>query len=160
MIAFRKTYTFDVISCLYQWYFDRKIPAVAESCLYLLWFDLLFGSLQPSTFQSQSILFLFFVLKKIYRGEMWVFNDKAMAFANNVIIGGPQEFLQYAEREHAYENFRPLPLYVTLAEEAYKTHLISRKVCILLLPYRAARGSSTIAFYWIILKQILNLTKN
>jgi hypothetical protein len=59
-----------------------------------------------------------------------MFNDKAIAFANNVLIGGPQELLLWAERQHAYENFRPLQLYVTLAEESYKKHLISRQVSI------------------------------
>ena len=59
-----------------------------------------------------------------------MFNDKAIAFANNVLIGGPQELLQWAEQQHAYENFRPLQLYVTLAEESYKKHLISKQVSI------------------------------
>lgn len=62
------------------------------------------------------------------RGDVWVFKDKAITFANDVLIGGPQEFMQWAEDEHNYTNFRPLQLFTTLAEEAYKTHLNSRKV--------------------------------
>merc|ERR1711976_604531 len=58
-------------------------------------------------------------------GEMWVFKDKAVAFVNSQLIGGPEDFLDWAEKEHNYENFRPLPLYHTLAEEAYKGYLNS-----------------------------------
>jgi peptidyl-prolyl cis-trans isomerase-like 6 len=65
--------------------------------------------------------------RKELRDEMWVFDDKAMAFANDALIGSPQVFLRWAEQEHNYENFRPLPLYITLAEEAYNTHLASKK---------------------------------
>jgi peptidyl-prolyl cis-trans isomerase-like 6 len=61
---------------------------------------------------------------------MWVFDDKALTFANSILIGGSKELLQWAEEEHSYENFRPHPLYVTLAEEAYKTHLLSKKVTV------------------------------
>ena len=59
---------------------------------------------------------------------MWVFKDKAVAFVNNQLIGGPEDFLRWAEHEHNYENFRPLPLYHTLAEEAYKGYLNSTNV--------------------------------
>ena len=57
-----------------------------------------------------------------------MFSDKAMVFCNEEFIGGPGEFLKWAEQEHNYENFRPKPLYETLAEEAYKNHLNSNKV--------------------------------
>ena len=59
---------------------------------------------------------------------MWAFDEKAITFVNGVLIGGPKEFLQWAETKHCYENFRPLPLYVTLAEEAYKAYLNSKPV--------------------------------
>jgi len=61
-------------------------------------------------------------------GEMWVFDDKAICFVNGILVGGPQEFLHWAEQEHAYENFRPLSLYSTLAEEAYHLYRTSSKV--------------------------------
>ena len=57
-----------------------------------------------------------------------MFSDKTMVFCNEEFIGGPGEFLKWAEQEHNYENFRPKPLYETLAEEAYKNHLNSNKV--------------------------------
>lgn len=69
-------------------------------------------------------------------GDVWAFKDKAIAFANNVLIGGPQELMQWAEEEHNYANFRPLQLYTTLAEEAYKTHLNTRKVSMTCHHYR------------------------
>jgi len=59
---------------------------------------------------------------------MWVFDDKALCFANEILVGGPQEFMRWAEEEHAYENFRPLSLYSTLAEEAYHLYRTSSKV--------------------------------
>jgi len=65
------------------------------------------------------------------RGDAWGFKEKAITFANNTLVGGPQEFMQWAEDEHNYTNFRPLQLYTTLAEEAYKTYLNSRKVIIM-----------------------------
>ena len=57
-----------------------------------------------------------------------MFKDKAIIFINNKLVGGPNTFLKIAEQEHNYENFRPLPLYETLAEESYKEHLNSKNV--------------------------------
>ena len=37
-----------------------------------------------------------------------------------MLIGGPEAFMNWAQQEHNYENFRPMPLYETLAEQAYK----------------------------------------
>ncbi len=68
---------------------------------------------------------------QILGGETWVFEDKAVIFVADRLIGGPKDFLQWAEEEHNYENFRPLPLYHTLAEEAYKNYLNSKKVTII-----------------------------
>jgi len=59
---------------------------------------------------------------------MWLFDDKAICFANGILVGGPQEFMSWAEKEHAYENFRPLSLYSTLSEEAYHLYRTSSKV--------------------------------
>ena len=59
---------------------------------------------------------------------MWLFNDNAVVFCNDVVIGGPKDFLQWAEREHGYQSFQPLPLYTTLADESYKSHFMSQKV--------------------------------
>ncbi len=36
------------------------------------------------------------------------------------------EFMKWAEADHNYSNFRPEPLYITLAEEAYTGYLNSR----------------------------------
>ena len=61
---------------------------------------------------------------------MWVFNEKVIAYVNGTLIGGPKQFLEWAEQEHNYENFRPLSLYETLAEKAYITHMNDTKVYI------------------------------
>jgi len=68
------------------------------------------------------------VLIQELQGEVWVFGDKAICFANEMLIGGPQDFLHWAEEEHDYVNFRPLSLYSTLAEEAYHLYRTSSKV--------------------------------
>jgi len=59
---------------------------------------------------------------------MWVFDDKAICFANGLLVGSAQEFLNWAEKKHDYVNFRPLSLYSTLAEEAYHLYRTSSKV--------------------------------
>ncbi|XP_067675093.1 probable inactive peptidyl-prolyl cis-trans isomerase-like 6 isoform X1 [Haliotis asinina] len=63
--------------------------------------------------------------KKELRGEAWVFEDKAIAFVNGQLIGGPDDFILWAEDNYSFEEFRPLPLYQTLTEEGYKNHLNS-----------------------------------
>ena len=68
-----------------------------------------------------------FVFQEL-RGETWVFSEAAIVTVNGVLIGGPTDFLKWAEQEQNYENFRPMALYETLAEEAYKEHLNSQKV--------------------------------
>ena len=40
------------------------------------------------------------------------------------------EFIQWAESNHNYEMFRPMPLYQTLAEQQYKDHMNSAGVCL------------------------------
>ena len=62
------------------------------------------------------------------RGESWIFKDNAIAFQNDQLIGGPHAFQSWAETEHGYESFRPLPLFETLAEEAYINHMNAKKV--------------------------------
>ncbi len=57
-----------------------------------------------------------------------MFSDKAIIFVNGEFLGGPSEFLKWAEQEYNYENFRPSALYQTLAEEAYKNHLNTQQV--------------------------------
>ena len=62
------------------------------------------------------------------RGQTWAFSDAAIVTVNGELIGSPTDFLDWAEKVHQYENFRPMPLYQTLAEESYKKHLNSQKV--------------------------------
>jgi len=64
--------------------------------------------------------------RKEQRGETWNFDEKAIYFVNDEPCGGPMNLFQWAESEHKYENFRPMPLYETLAEQAYKRYLNSR----------------------------------
>jgi len=56
-------------------------------------------------------------------GETWVFDEKAIVYLGGNLLGGPSAFLEWAQLTHNYTNFRPAPLYETLAEEAYKNHL-------------------------------------
>lgn len=61
-------------------------------------------------------------------GDMWVFKDKAVIFMNDHLIGGPEDLMVWAEDRFNYKNFRPLPLYETLAEACYKKYLNSTNV--------------------------------
>ncbi|XP_041354876.1 peptidyl-prolyl cis-trans isomerase slr1251-like [Gigantopelta aegis] len=65
--------------------------------------------------------------RKELRGEMWKFEEKAIIFVNGELIGGPEDFLSWAEENHNFAEFRPKPLYLTLTEAGYKTHLNSKK---------------------------------
>ena len=67
------------------------------------------------------------------RGETWVFDDKTITFLDGELVGSTNEFLKWAEQDQNYENFRPIPLYETLAEEAYANYLNSNKVMIKML---------------------------
>lgn len=58
--------------------------------------------------------------KKELRGEAWTFDEKAITFKNGQLIGGPEEFLQWAADSFHYEEYRPAPLLHTLTEESYK----------------------------------------
>ncbi|KAK6171495.1 hypothetical protein SNE40_019672 [Patella caerulea] len=64
--------------------------------------------------------------KKELRGEAWSFNETAITFVNNQMIGGPNEFLSWAEENYQFQEFRPTPLYETLTEEGFKNLLNSR----------------------------------
>lgn len=61
------------------------------------------------------------------RGEVWSFNEKAIAFVNGELIGGPDDLIGWAENEHNFEEYRPEALYYTLTEEAYTSKLNSQK---------------------------------
>ncbi|XP_072178967.1 probable inactive peptidyl-prolyl cis-trans isomerase-like 6 [Diadema setosum] len=63
--------------------------------------------------------------KKALRDETWVFEEKAMAYVNGEFLGGPKAFKQWAEQHWDYVEFKPMPLYVAIAEEAYKEHILA-----------------------------------
>ncbi|PVD28305.1 hypothetical protein C0Q70_10892 [Pomacea canaliculata] len=65
--------------------------------------------------------------KRELRGEAWVFSEKTITFANGELIGGPDDFNEWAQDKFNFDDFRPLPLYFTLTEEGYKEHLNSKK---------------------------------
>ena len=46
-----------------------------------------------------------------------------MIFCNKKLIGGPTDFIQWAETSYNYELFRPMSLYQTLAEQQYADHM-------------------------------------
>ena len=64
---------------------------------------------------------------------MWKFDEKAVIFVSGELIGGPEDFLSWAEEKHNFSEFRPKPLYLTLTEAGYKNHLNSKKVIYLSL---------------------------
>ncbi|VDI29474.1 peptidyl-prolyl cis-trans isomerase-like 6 [Mytilus galloprovincialis] len=64
--------------------------------------------------------------RKDLRGETWSFEEKAICFTNGQLIGGPDNFVVWAEDNYGFEEFRPLPLYLTLTDEAYISHLNSK----------------------------------
>ncbi|GFS05730.1 peptidyl-prolyl cis-trans isomerase [Elysia marginata] len=64
--------------------------------------------------------------RKELRGEVWAFQDKAIAFVNDELLGGPEDLIAWAEDNHCFEEYRPEPLYDTLTEEAYKAKLNSQ----------------------------------
>ncbi len=51
-----------------------------------------------------------------------------MVFVDGNFIGGTAEFIEWADRNFQYADFRPTPLYDTLAEDAYKSYLNAKKV--------------------------------
>ncbi|KAL5009770.1 hypothetical protein ScPMuIL_012075 [Solemya velum] len=57
------------------------------------------------------------------RGETWQFEEKAICFIDEQLIGGPDNFIAWAEDNCCFEEFRPYALYETLTEKAYKTYL-------------------------------------
>ncbi|KAH3826531.1 probable inactive peptidyl-prolyl cis-trans isomerase-like 6 [Dreissena polymorpha] len=61
--------------------------------------------------------------RKELRGETWTFQEKAIAFQNGKLIGGPEDFIKWAVENYSYEEYRPKALLQTLTEEAYKTCL-------------------------------------
>ncbi|PAA59308.1 hypothetical protein BOX15_Mlig016826g1, partial [Macrostomum lignano] len=52
-------------------------------------------------------------------GEFWTFDDQAAVFLDGQLRGSAQWLLQWAMETYGYEDFRPLPLYRTLTEDAY-----------------------------------------
>ncbi|XP_064627116.1 uncharacterized protein LOC135487413 [Lineus longissimus] len=65
--------------------------------------------------------------KKELRGDAWTFEDKAIAFINGEFLGGATALLDWAMENYNYEDFRPVPLYQTFAEQQYVDFLNSRK---------------------------------
>lgn len=71
--------------------------------------------------------FQVFNLKEL-KCELWSFEDKALVFVNDEVLGGPKEFISWAEETDCYENFRPIALYEVLAQESYKNFIESKNV--------------------------------
>ena len=66
---------------------------------------------------------------------MWKFSESTLVYVDDQLIGGPKEFIEWAEEEHGYENFRPVALYTTIAEQEYKNflnhkHVIFHTLCL------------------------------
>ncbi|XP_030850300.1 probable inactive peptidyl-prolyl cis-trans isomerase-like 6 [Strongylocentrotus purpuratus] len=65
--------------------------------------------------------------RKALRDETWVFTEKAMTYVNGEFLGGPEALKQWSEQHFNYVEYKPLPLYMALAEEAYKEHILATK---------------------------------
>ena len=51
-----------------------------------------------------------------------------MCFSENELLGNHQQFVEWAEEQFNYEDFRPELLHAAVAEEAYKDHFLNSKV--------------------------------
>ncbi|XP_054753263.2 uncharacterized protein LOC129259022 [Lytechinus pictus] len=67
--------------------------------------------------------------RKALRDETWVFNEKAMTYVHThgdcAFLGGPKALQEWAQEHFEYRECKPLPLYMALAEEAYKEHILA-----------------------------------
>jgi len=59
-------------------------------------------------------------------GEMWAFAEPVLVCLNGQVLGSHRELVAWASRELGFADFRPLPLYVTLAASAYQEELLRR----------------------------------
>ncbi|KAM7445948.1 putative inactive peptidyl-prolyl cis-trans isomerase-like 6 [Porites harrisoni] len=65
--------------------------------------------------------------KKEIRREVWGFKENVITFLDDELIGGHEEFLKWASENYAYRDFRPLPLWHAVRNEAYKNYLLETK---------------------------------
>lgn len=82
-------------------------------------------------FLTEKLNLLSLCLKQELRGETWTFNEKAITFQNGKLIGGPNDFINWAIQNFNYEEYRPKPLLHTLTEEAYKATLNNKNVSLI-----------------------------
>ncbi|XP_033635292.1 probable inactive peptidyl-prolyl cis-trans isomerase-like 6 [Asterias rubens] len=61
--------------------------------------------------------------RKSLRGETWVFEDKAIAYLDSDLIGGPTDLDNWATQHWSFNSYRPKELLLAYAEEAYKDYL-------------------------------------
>lgn len=61
---------------------------------------------------------------------MWGIESPVIVFLDDTLIGGAKEFIDWAGNNYMYSDYRPASLYINLAEEAFKTHLSSKKVVV------------------------------
>ncbi|XP_020622890.1 peptidyl-prolyl cis-trans isomerase-like 6 [Orbicella faveolata] len=65
--------------------------------------------------------------KKEMGKEVWGFQENVIAFLNEELIGGQEEFSKWAMDNHGYRYFRPLPLWHAMAKKSYKDYLLATK---------------------------------
>nr|XP_033795103.1 probable inactive peptidyl-prolyl cis-trans isomerase-like 6 isoform X2 [Geotrypetes seraphini] len=65
--------------------------------------------------------------KKELKGEIWAYDSTVMCFINDQLLGDDANFLNWAYKNWAYTDFRPLPLYRTLAEDFCLTYMKNSK---------------------------------
>nr|XP_033813660.1 probable inactive peptidyl-prolyl cis-trans isomerase-like 6 [Geotrypetes seraphini] len=65
--------------------------------------------------------------KKELKGEIWAYDSTVMCFINDQLLGDDANFLKWAYKNWAYTDFRPLPLYRTLAEDFCLTYMKNSK---------------------------------
>ncbi|KAJ1151912.1 hypothetical protein NDU88_004691 [Pleurodeles waltl] len=55
--------------------------------------------------------------KKELKGETWGFSSKVMCFINGRLLGDDKDLVKWANEHWGYQDFRPLSLYIALAED-------------------------------------------
>ncbi|XP_067841119.1 probable inactive peptidyl-prolyl cis-trans isomerase-like 6 [Heptranchias perlo] len=61
--------------------------------------------------------------KKELKGDVWGFSSNVMCFLNGQLLGDEKDFLNWADTEFGYTDFRPKALYDAIAEDFYSKYL-------------------------------------
>lgn len=65
---------------------------------------------------------------KELKGSAWNFQNSCMVFLDNQLIGNSDDFLEWAQKNYQFEDFRNEDLYKTLSKEEYGNYFQNSKV--------------------------------